>query len=52
MLDMKIPQIDPFIGDEEYKAIKQCFVDKWITEGPRTKLLEEKPTVPYLYIWL
>ncbi|OGM75823.1 hypothetical protein A2382_00680 [Candidatus Woesebacteria bacterium RIFOXYB1_FULL_38_16] len=39
---MKIPQIDPFIGDEEYKAIKQCFVDKWITEGPRTKLLEEK----------
>lgn len=34
---MKVPQFAPYIGEEEYAAIKQCFTDNWITEGPKAK---------------
>ena len=34
---MKVPQFMPWIGDEEYKAIRSCFEQNWITEGPKTK---------------
>jgi len=42
---MKVPQFMPFVGMEEYEAIKSCFEDNWITEGPKAaefsvKLLE------------
>lgn len=39
---MKVPQFSPWIGDEEYKAIKSCFDNNWITEGPKTKEFQEK----------
>ena len=39
---MKINQFQPYIGDEEYKAIKSCFDDNWITEGPRSKEFSDK----------
>jgi perosamine synthetase len=32
---MKVSQFEPFIGMEEYEAIKDCFDKKWITEGPK-----------------
>jgi perosamine synthetase len=34
---MKVPQFQPWIGEDEYKAIKSCFDSNWITEGPKTK---------------
>jgi len=34
---MKIPQFKPFIGDEELNEIRDCFVDNWITEGPKSE---------------
>ncbi|MFC1571235.1 DegT/DnrJ/EryC1/StrS family aminotransferase [Candidatus Margulisiibacteriota bacterium] len=34
---MKVPQFAPYIGEEEYAAIKSCFTDNWITEGPKAK---------------
>lgn len=42
---MKVPQFMPYIGKEEYTAIRECFETTWITEGPkseefRAKLLE------------
>ena len=42
---MKVPQAMPWIGEEEYRAIADCFRDAWITEGPkaavfRAQLLE------------
>ena len=39
---MKVNQFEPFIGEEEYKAIKECFDNNWITEGPKTKELSQK----------
>lgn len=39
---MKVPQLSPWIGDEEYQAIKECFDNNWITEGPKSKEFEEK----------
>jgi len=39
---MKISQFQPYIGDEEYKAIKSCFDINWITEGPKSKEFSEK----------
>tara|TARA_B100000131_G_scaffold305734_1_gene332030 strand:+ start:2370 stop:3476 length:1107 start_codon:yes stop_codon:yes gene_type:complete len=39
---MKINQFQPYIGDEEYKAIKSCFDDNWITEGPKSKEFSDK----------
>jgi len=38
---MKVNQFQPYIGDEEYKAIKSCFDNNWITEGPKTKEFSE-----------
>lgn len=42
MQSMKIPQIEPYIGEEEYKELKSCFDTKWVTEGPKTKDFEAK----------
>lgn len=39
---MKVPQLSPWIGKEEYRAIKICFDNNWITEGPLTKEFEKK----------
>ena len=38
---MKIPQFMPTVGDDEYLAIKTCFDENWITEGPRAKEFKE-----------
>ena len=32
---MRVPQFMPYIGMEEYEAIRSCFEDNWITEGPK-----------------
>lgn len=32
----------PWVGREEYAAIKSCFDNNWITEGPKSKEFEEK----------
>ena len=34
---MKIPQMKPFVGLEEYESIKECFETNWLTEGPKSK---------------
>ena len=34
---MKIPQFKPYIGAEEYKNIKECFDNNWVTEGKKSK---------------
>jgi len=34
---MKVAQFEPYIGEEEYEAIKDCFDTKWLTEGPKAK---------------
>jgi len=39
---MKVPQFMPWIGNEEYAAIKACFDDNWINEGPRAKEFNQK----------
>ena len=39
---MKVPQFMPYVGEEEYRAIKQCFDTNWITEGPLAKEFNEK----------
>lgn len=39
---MKVPQLKPWIGNEEYKAIKSCFDANWITEGPKSQEFSEK----------
>ena len=39
---MKVPQFMPYVGKEEYEAIKQCFDTNWITEGPLAKEFSEK----------
>ena len=39
---MKVKQFQPYIGDEEYQAIKSCFDINWITEGPKSKEFSEK----------
>ena len=38
---MKINQFQPYMGDEEYKAIRSCFDINWITEGPKSKEFSE-----------
>lgn len=35
MTYMKVPQLSPWVGKEEYRAIKDCFDNNWITEGPK-----------------
>lgn len=42
---MKVPQVQPWLGLDEYEAIRSCFTENWITEGPkaaefRSKLLD------------
>ncbi|MBL6934595.1 MAG: DegT/DnrJ/EryC1/StrS family aminotransferase [Alphaproteobacteria bacterium] len=37
MADCTIPQITPWIGDEEIAAVSQTLADNWITEGPRAE---------------
>lgn len=39
---MKVPQLKPWIGKDEYKAIKACFDANWITEGPKSQEFSEK----------
>jgi len=39
---MKVPQFMPYIGMEEYEAIRSCFEDNWITEGPKAAEFSEK----------
>jgi len=39
---VKVPQFMPFVGQEEYEAIKQCFDTNWITEGPLAAELNKK----------
>ena len=39
---MKVPQFMPYVGEEEYAAIKQCFDTNWITEGPLAIELNKK----------
>lgn len=39
---MKIPQFQPFVGKEEYAAIKDCFDANWITEGPKAKEFDRR----------
>ena len=39
---MRVPQFMPYIGMEEYEAIKSCFEDNWITEGPKAAEFSEK----------
>lgn len=34
---MNVPQFEPFIGLEEYEAIRDCFEKNWITEGPKAR---------------
>jgi perosamine synthetase len=34
---MNVPQFIPYIDYAEYDAIKECFDDLWITEGPKSK---------------
>jgi perosamine synthetase len=33
---MKVPQVQPWLGMDEYEAIKSCFTENWVTEGPKT----------------
>jgi len=34
---VRVPQMQPFVGQEEYEAIKDCFDTNWLTEGPKCK---------------
>lgn len=38
---MKVPQLQPWIDNEEYAAIGECFALNWITEGPKARLFQE-----------
>jgi len=39
---MKVPQFEPYLGQDEYEAIKPCFDTNWVTEGPKSKLFVKK----------
>jgi len=39
---MKINQSQPFLGMAEYEAIKVCFENNWITEGPKSKEFSDR----------
>ena len=39
---MKVPQFMPYVDMEEWEAIKPCFEENWLTEGPRSKIFNEK----------
>lgn len=38
----KINQISPFIGEEEKKQLNEVIDSKWLSEGPKTKILQQK----------
>jgi len=38
---MKVPQLQPWLGSEEYAAIGECFAQNWITEGPKARQFQE-----------
>ncbi len=37
-----IPQFEPWLGEEEKKALIQCIDDNWITCGPKVKEFEQR----------
>jgi len=39
---MKVPQFQPWIGEEEYAAIGGCFASNWITEGLQAELFQKQ----------
>ena len=39
---MRVPQFMPYVGMEEYEAIRSCFEDNWITEGPKAAEFSDK----------
>ena len=39
---MKVPQVQPWLGLEEYEAIKSCFTENWVTEGPKADLFRQQ----------
>lgn len=39
---MNVPQFEPFLGIEEYEAIKDCFDKNWITEGPKAEEFKDE----------
>jgi len=39
---MIVNQFQPFVGKDEYEAIKSCFDINWITEGPKSEEFTEK----------
>jgi perosamine synthetase len=39
---MRVPQFMPYVGMEEYEAIKSCFENNWITEGPKAAEFSDK----------
>lgn len=41
-MNNKIPQFQPFLDNSEYEAIKDCFDNNWITEGPKSKEFVER----------
>lgn len=51
MTEVRVPQVMPWIGREEYAAIADCFDQAWITEGPKAaefqKRLLEIVGMPY-----
>lgn len=38
---MKVPQFQPWIGEEEYSALGSCFERNWITEGPQARMFQD-----------
>ena len=39
---MKVPQFMPYVDMTEWEAVKGCFEDNWITEGPKSKEFNKK----------
>lgn len=39
---MNVPQFAPYLGQDEYSAIKECFDNNWITEGPKSAQFGEE----------
>jgi perosamine synthetase len=45
-MSKKVVQFAPFLGAEEYEALRACFERNWITEGPQSeKFLEQLKTL-------
>jgi len=34
---MKVSQMQPYVGLDEYESIKECFETNWLTEGPKSR---------------